>query len=554
MKKININKIAFVLMLITVLTACKKLDLVPTDRFTDANYWTTTDKASSVLNTAYSQIMGSGDFFYNEAMSDNAVNLRGDNNGVASIAAGTYDASLGRFKKEWGDRYAGIKTTNIFLENVDRVPNMDATLKARMKAEARFLRAWHYFLLETWFGDVPLIQKDITIDESKTIARTPKAEVVAFILKELDDAAAALPLNTAYSNDDRGRITKGAAIALKARVLLYDNRWTDVVTECEKLVGKTDNGTYALFNSYEGLFAPQNEYNSEVIFDLQYMPATLSGNQRYYTELRDMVPISVGGRLNAFAPTQELVNTYLMTNGKKPGDSGSGYDENNPYVNRDPRLTNTIVYHLYQWQLRDNSIKTIYIKPGSDPLPKADPSKQALDEYAPGSTSSATGYYVRKYYDPTSKTDDFGSGLNLILIRYADVLLMYAEAKMELGQLDATVWGQTIRPIRSRAGFTDAAALNFPAVGASDLREIVRNERRVELALEGLRVFDIRRWKTSETVLNGWAHGAKFADAGVDGGYIRANQRTFDKSKNYLWPIPRDERAINPNLTQNPGW
>jgi hypothetical protein len=546
MKKININKVAFAVVMLLALSACKKLDLYPTDAFTDGNYWTTTEKANTVLNRAYQQISNSGYFFSQEAMSDNAYNGRGDNNGVASIAAGTYDSSLDRFKQEWRDHYSGIKTCNIFLDNVDKVTSMDAALKARMKAEAKVIRAWHYFLLETWWGDVPLVKKDLTIDEAKVIARAPKAEVVAFILSELDEATAALPVNTALADADRGRITKGAAIALKARVLLNDNRWGDVVTECEKLIGKTNNGTYALFNSYEGLFLPQNEYNSEVMLDLEYLPP--SAGSRSYSDFRDMAPISVGGRLNAIAPTQELVDSYLMLNGKKPGETGSGYDENNPYVNRDPRLTNTVVYHLYNWKQRDNSIKVIYTKPGTDP------NDSRFDEYAPGATSSPTGYYTRKYFDPTSNVADFGSGLNLILIRYADVLLMYAEAKMELGQMDANIWNQTIRAIRSRAGFTAADALNFPAVGQSDLREIVRNERRTEFAMEGLRIFDIRRWKTAETVLNGWAHGAKFADASVDGGYIRANQRTFNKSKNYLWPIPRDERAVDPNLTQNPGW
>jgi hypothetical protein len=549
MKKININKIGLAIMLITALSACKKLDLAPENKFTDANYWTTTDKANNVLNTAYSQISNSGYFFSMEAMSDNAYNGRGDNNGVASLAAGTYDASLGRLKGEWGDHYRGIKTCNIFLENVDKVTSMDATLKARMKAEARFIRAWHYFLLETWWGDVPLIEKDLTIDESKVIARTPKADVVAFILKELDEAATSLPANTALAEADRGRVTKGAAVALKARVLLYESRWADVVTECEKLIGNAANGNYALFNSYEGLFLPQNEYNSEVIFDLQYTPVAISN--RFYTDFRDMAPISVGGRLNAIAPTQELVDSYMMANGKKINAAGSGYDENNPYVNRDPRFTNTVVYHLYQWKNQGNVTSTIYTKPGTDPNP--DPTKR-FDEYAPGATSSPTGYYTRKYFDPTSNVADFGSGLNLILIRYADVLLMYAEAKNELSQMDAGTWDKTIRAIRSRAGFTAADALNFPAGDQASLRTTIRDERRVELAMEGLRIFDIRRWKIAETVLSGWAHGAKFGAAGVDNGYIRANLRTFDKNKNYLWPVPRDERAVDPNLTQNPGW
>ncbi len=132
---------------------------------------------------------------------------------------------------------------------------------------------------------------------------------------------------------------------------------------------------------------------------------------------------------------------------------------------------------------------------------------------------------------------------------------MYAEAKNELAKLDETTWNQTIKALRSRAGFTDAGALNYNSSWSqADLREIIRNERRVELAMEGLRIFDIRRWKIAETVLNGWVHGAQFGPANEDGGYIRAGQRSFDKNKHYLWPVPREERSINPNLSQNPGW
>lgn len=551
MKKLDLYKKVFLLTLVCYISACKKLDLAPANKFTESNYWTTSEKASSVLSTAYAQMFRNDWFFYNEGASDNAYNGRGDVAGVASLAGGSFDASLGRVKEEWGYHYTGIKTTNIFLENIDRVESLDAALRARMKAEAKFIRAYHYFQLETWFGDVPLIEKDLTIEEAKVITRTPKAQVVEFILKELDEAAAALPVNTAYAAVDRGRVTKGAAIALKARVLLYESRWAEVATTCEQLIGNTTNGTYGLFSSYEGLFLPQNEYNNEVIFDLQYVPN--GANNISYYDFRDFAPLSVGARLNALAPTQELVDSYLMLNGKLPAEAGSGYDENNPYAGRDPRLTNTVVYNLYQWKKPDNTIKTIYIKPGSDPNPDSNTGRGA-DEYASGTVSSPTGYYIRKYYDPTSNVSTFQSGLNLILIRYADVLLMYAEAKNELAQLDAGVWDRTIKPIRTRAGFTNAAAVNFPGTGQAVLRDVVRNERRTELAMEGLRVFDIRRWKTAELVLNGWAHGAKFGPASIDNGYIRANLRSFDKGKGYLWPIPRDERAINPNLTQNPGW
>jgi hypothetical protein len=542
MKMKNIKSKGVILALLILVSACKKLDLAPVDRFTDLNYWTTAEKAKSVLNTAYSQMFNNNYFFLNEALSDNAYNSRGDNEGVASIAAGIYDQSLGRFNSEWDNHYSCIKICNVFMDNIDRVTNMDAALRERLKGEIRFIRAYQYFQLYTWFGDVPLFEKDITLEEAKSISRTPKAQVVDFVLKELDAAATALPVNTAYTEADKGRITKGAAIALKARALLYEGRWQDVVTTCEQIMGGT-NGIYSLFPSYEGVFLPQNEYNSEVILDLQYVPLS-----RTYSNFFDYAPISVGARLNSFAPTQELVDSYLMNNGKAINEAGSGYDENNPYVNRDPRLTATVVYNLYQWKKPDGSTQTIYTKPGSDPNPTK------LDEYSPGSVASATGYYLRKYYDPTSAVN-FQSGLNLILIRYADVLLMHAEAKNELGQMTSDVWDKTIRALRARAGFTDVAALTFNgAAGQAGLRNIIRNERRTELGMEGLRIFDIRRWRTAETVLNGWAHGAKFGPASVDNGYIRANQRVFDPGKHYLWPIPRDERNLNPNLSQNPGW
>lgn len=539
----NILKhIKFIPAVLLLLVSCESLDLAPEDRFTDSNYWTSVDKAQTFLNTAYSQMQNSSRFFYNEALSDNAYNGRGDSEGAASIAAGIYDPSLGRIKGEWNDRYSGIKTCNLILENIARVPNANPAVIARMTAEARFIRAFQHFQLTTWFGDIPLVKKDPSLEEASTISRTPHAEVVQFILDELDAVIPVLPKNTQLTAAERGRITVGAAAALKARVLLYENRWAEVAQVTEQFMANA-YGQYALFGSYEGLFATQNEYNSEDILSLQYVPV-----DRMWGEFFDMAPISAGARLNALAPTQELVDSYVMLNGKKINEAGSGYDENNPYANRDPRLTGTVVYDQYNWKEADGSSKTIYIKPGSDP------NTAAPDEYAQGSSKTATGYYTRKYYD-VQHTTSLNSGLNLMLFRYADILLMHAEAKNELNQMNSTVWDQTIKALRTRAGFTDAAALSYNAsLGQTGLREMIRNERRTELGMEGLRIFDIRRWKIAEDVLNGYAHGAKFGVSSVDNGYLRVNLRTFDPDKHYLWPIPRDERLINPNLSQNPNW
>lgn len=523
-------------------TSCERLELIPENQFTDTNYWTTLPKAQTALNTAYSQMMNSNYFFYNEALSDNAYNGRGDNAGAASIAAGIFDASLGRFKDEWNSRYAGIKTCNLILSNIDKIQNADPNQIERLRAEARVLRAYQHFMLTTWFGDIPLLDHDPSLEEATTITRTPHAEVVSFILNELNETMAVLPTKQQYSAAESGKITSGAVLALKARVLLYESRWDEVASATDALMNG-ERGTYALFPSYSGLFLPENENNSEDILSLQYTPV-----DRMWGEYFDLAPLSAGARLNAMAPTQELVDSYLMLNGKKITDSGSNYDENNPYINRDPRLTATVVYHNYQWTEKNGQTHIIYIKPGSDPEPTD------LDEYSPGSSKTVTGYYMRKYYDP-QHMNNLQSGLNLMMIRYADVLLMNAEAKNELGQFTAETWAKTIGALRVRAGFKDPAATAYPGTLSKDqMRQLIRNERRTELGMEGLRIFDIRRWKIGDQVLNGWAHGAKYGVADEDNGYLRVNFRTFDPAKHYLWPIPRDERNINKNLTQNPGY
>jgi len=534
-KKYSIGIIGIVL---AFFTSCNELDLAPTNKFTDLNYWTSAEKASAVLNMGYSQMFSASYFFANERLSDNLYEGRG-NSDEKIITSGQADAALGRFANEWRNCYEGIKTCHTFLENVDNVPDMDEALNIRMKAEARFIRAFLYFRLTTQYGDVPLFDGNLSLEEANSIARSPKADVLAFVRAELNEIATMLPAKGEYSVSDNGRITQGAVMTLLARTYLYENDWSNVASICEEIING-DYGQYELFPSYSGLFLPENEYNDEVILDLGYALI-----QRTWSEFYDAIPLSVGGRISAFSPTQELVDSYIMKNGKAIDDATSGYDENNPYVNRDPRFGATIVYHGYQWTKGDGTTSTIYIKPGSSEAAGA----SNLDEYAgPGQNSTGTGYYLRKYFDPTAPAG-IAAGLNLILMRYADVLLMYAEAKNEQGQMNESIWNETVGALRARAGFTDADALNYPA---GDLREIIRNERRSELAIEGLRLFDIRRWGTIETVMNGYPHGAKFAAGNTQ--YIQLDQRKFDSGRDYLFAVPQSQRDINKNLTQNPGY
>ena len=560
----HFSKIKFIIFLAVVVVGCKKIDLTPKDRYTDDNFWQVNANAFNALATCYSQQISGGQpgsssaaqaYFYNEALSDNAfcpldVNV-GTPTQISSGSDANFNPGINRVKYEWGSYYTNIRSCNLFLENIDKNTTLGATLIGRMKGEARYLRAHALFRLTNFFGDVPLITKVLTPEEAKVIAKTPKADVVKFILSELDAAAAALPKKEDLAAADRGRVTKGAAKAMKARVLLYNNQWAECAAVCEDLMNnQAENGTYALQASFPDIFSATNKYNSEVIADLGYQQP-----DRTWGDWGDFGPFYTGPGATAssvsnLVPTQDLVESFLTLDGKNIFEPGSGYDENNaPYANRDPRLGYTVVYDKYVWVNNLGNSQVIYIKPGTAP----DPTNKKNEA---GPTATTSGYYWRKYYDPTAPKGTFSSGENLIIQRWAEVLLMEAEAKTMLGQMDAAVWDKTIKPLRVRAGFTKNTALNYPGNTTMKMIDQVRNERRCELAFESLRYDDIKRWKIAETVLNhqpgNEVRGAKFAAGNT--AFIKLVVRTFNPAKHYLWPIPTESLQTDPNLTQNPGW
>ncbi len=270
-----------------------------------------------------------------------------------------------------------------------------------------------------WFGSVPFYLDLISVDASRTIGRTGRDEVAKFVLDELSAIRNDLPTNSQYAEKDRGRVTRGAAIALAARVRLWKGEWDLAAQEYALLMNGNQNGTYGLSGSYENLFKAANEFNNETIFDLQY------GGGRTYSTQRSFLPQTVALLRSVLVPTQDLVDDYIMTNGKGIREAGSGYDENNPYANRDPRFNATILHHGSTIVDFNGATQTILTQPGSVPA------TNSVDDQG----ASPTGYYFRKHYDPTAA--NYASGLNLPLIRYAEVLLGFAEAKNELGQLDA---------------------------------------------------------------------------------------------------------------------
>ena len=274
-------------------------------------------------------------------------------------------------------------------------------------------------------------------------------------------------------------------------------------------------------------FTSAAEYNSEVILDY----AAVELNKQWST-LYSMVPLTMGANLCQKAPTRALVDSYLNADGSVPADK-------TVYANRDPRLTATVVYNGYVW--KDRNDKGEYVTKGTINVTSGN-DKAGTDNGSP------TGFYTRKYFD-TTHGKNLEMWTNIIMMRYADVLLMYAEAKAYLNEMDAAVWNETIKPIRQRAGLSGT---DFPSSG--DYTQIVRDERRVELALEGLRYFDLIRWinyKDSKSqgvidLLNGAVYGAKELNGGR-----QIDEFKFNSSRDILWSLPLSETQLVPTLLPN---
>ena len=504
---------------------CNPLDQAPTNKFTDDTFWSSADRAQSVVNMAYNQMYSHTKFLDDEALSDNIFEQRGGPD-TRTIRTGTANASTGLFESEWKWIYQGIKTCNVFMDKVDLVPDLDEDSKAGMIAQIKFIRAYLYFRAVNFYGAVPFFLSDITLDQSKTSVRTPKADIIPQLVSEVESVIPVLPSRDELSASDNGKITKAAAMVLLARIYMYNPDlypdWASEVADiCDDLIhNQAEYGTYSLFttadehcSAYENLFMSAYEYNSEVILDYSAMETI-----KQWTTFNNLAPMAVGSALIQRAPTRELVDDYLMFNGKKIDESGSGYNESDPYSNRDPRLLYTIGCHGKIW-----------------------------DKFSVGSNSTPTGFFVRKYYD-MGHGPEFKQWNNIIMMRYADVLLMYAEAKHALGEFDQNVWDETIRPIRERAGFSEDVCAYPSSLGSDQMQDLIRRERRCELALEGLRYYDILRWNIGSDVLNCNVRSSS------ETGSVILDARVFsDRDK--LWSIPQSQLELVPTLLpNNPGY
>ena len=538
------------------MVGCVGLEQYPTNSYTDENFWKYPENVRAALYLGYNQCWNDYTYFHNDLLSDDTYGSRHSSD-QPNIPTGLATTENGRFAKEWNDSYQELRTIHTSLDNQHRIDVGDPVFKERMLAELRLMRAFTYLRLTTWFGNVPFYTRNPTLPEAISSKPTDAATIKAFIHEELAEAAEILPKNTEIPASELGRYTCGTAVALNARAYLLDNDFENCARECAKLINTTDYGTYALADDYDALFKT-GHYGSESIMTIEY--ATLNGVENVVRSwgTGGYLPQSIGSRgITIYSPTQELVDAFRKLNGDPANDTD--------YLNRDKRFYTTIAYNGCEVDIPEKRELGITGTEGkgkgkytcwtklSDQNAAHD--SELVDAYDGSQDRTCTGYYSLKNYDATTVAKGGGSIKSLMEIRYADVLLMYAESMYELGQMTEQIWDQTIRPLRERAGFT--ADYCSYAAGSGNMREAIRHERRCELALEGRRVFDLRRWavldnasvKTSgATVLTSQATGAPFED---DGSNIKCQNSYRLK---YWFAIPQGERDKNKNLPQNPGW
>ncbi|GAB2566602.1 RagB/SusD family nutrient uptake outer membrane protein [Spirosoma areae] len=524
----TLKKTACTLLVATCLAACNPnlLETLPNDRISSEIYWQTDKDAELGANAIYPYLENVWDFVHWDAMSDiGHVTLTWRDE--SSIEKGAFDATLPRVSTEWNNAYRGIQAANTFLDNVGRVQTTNPELINRLKGEVRVLRAYLYIKLAFLFGDIPLPVKALSIEESRTLTKTPVAEVWNFIAKELGEAAAILPV----TQSNKGRITKGAALALKARALLFAGRYSEAATAANEVI---KSGAYTIYPSYEKLFSYEAENNQEVILDRQHIKDIQPNNIFLLT-----TPNSIFPQANSFVPTKQAVDAYQMKNGKDITDPASGFDAFKPYENRDPRLKYSMI--VLGEKLPNNAVYD------------SRPSSGTPDAIGHSENATATGFNVKKYLNKEDIQQPSNAGINIILLRYAEVLLTYAESKIESNQLDQSVL-DAINIVRQRG---DVKMPSITSMGTQDeMRKIVRKERLVELAFEGLRYFDIRRWKVAENLVPGVIYGMTYAD---NNGVLKTVSQSgftkvFTKNRDYLWPIPQRETELNRSITQNPNW
>ncbi|TKK65833.1 RagB/SusD family nutrient uptake outer membrane protein [Ilyomonas limi] len=498
MKKITIIYILFLPIAVSI-SSCKKgfLDRTPTDRLSTAIFWQKESDADLALTGLYNYLYAPGGGYATsqftimswDNFSDDAYGQYDYGGGTSALTGGITPQSGGFVYSYYANSYQAIAAINSFLANVGKVLTGDKL--TQYKAEAYFLRGFYYEWLAQLYGNVPITLEDpFLIDFKSTQGKSSKAEVLKQVESDLDSAIAGLP-DEPYTT---GHAVKGTAQGYKLRTLLLEEKWAEAAALAKEII---DGGKFSLNPNYAGNFyKPDQNASPEIMFSVKYqLPNVQHQDVALAVHLQKWK-----GELG----TQDLINEY------EPGD---------------PRKTMTFFFI-------------------GDTQAQGWPFTGDLAVATPGKDSWIDGYYaVKKWLTPGMVNPDYGAldDNDFVLLRYADVKLMYAEAQNEAVGPDAGVY-QQVNEVRARPD------VNMPPLPAglsqAEMRERIRHERRVEFALEGLRYHDLRRWGIATEKLNGFVPNPLFP-----------NIKTKYEDKYQFWPIPQTEIDRNqPDLEQNPGY
>jgi len=569
------NKISLFLLLygFTFLSSCNDLNLNPLSEGSSENWYTNESEINMSLSDLYRM-----DFWRNDRIAGNDLDVMTDDEMYRAVlypfTSGTLNGTYATINSWWSNAYACIARANTVLANLDRAKGIiSQTLLDQYAGEAKFIRAAQYSMLISYWGDVVYSTAILSLEEAYSLSKTDKRTILKNIYDDFDFATSKLP--TSYSSTANMRATKGAAMAMKARVALFFGDWAiarDAAKAC------IDLNVYQLYPDYSTLFLSKTKNPAELIFGI---PRSTVLNE-VIVDCKQYVPRNAGGFGANFAPSWELFCSYLCTDGL-PIDESPLFNPRLPFKNRDPRCTATIVEFGIPWlgflyQPHPDSLKTLNLSTG---LMVTNNDTRSNAQFA-----SYNALMWKKGIDD-DYLGDYKAENEMFIMRYADVLLMYAEAKTELGEIDQAMLDASINKVRARAykvNVTDKTS--YPAITSTDkivVRKAVRIERRMEFAWESRRYEDLIRWKMAEKVLNRKVYGMldpaelriKVVKPGLwffprtpeidDDGSVNLEPlyndglikliavRNFPLHQ-YLFPIPTKEIQINKNLAQNPGY
>tara|TARA_R110000764_G_scaffold81025_1_gene160641 strand:- start:10503 stop:12038 length:1536 start_codon:yes stop_codon:yes gene_type:complete len=488
----------------------EEITKLPVTALSEDAFWTSEDEVKQAANALYGSLSNVGQIEW-DALTEIMFSQSGAS---VEISTGAINPGASLVNSLWTGQYATIRDANWFLDNVDKVGLSESAL-AQYKGQVRFFRTWAHYKLMYQFGDIPIVTKLLAINEGQ-VEPSSREAVLNFVLSELDGTIA--ELSSSNYAPEYGRVTKWAAMALKSRILLYEGTLSadnTMLTESANLASQIMSGGFSLHNNYTELFRPEEEGNSEII--LARINADLEG--RYHSLGQWLGPISFHASWTTYSPTKALVDRYPDINGDDIATSPL-YDSDMPFTNRDPRLNQTI----FNWNEEVDYEGSMFVNNG-------------------------TWLNFRKWIDP-AETAEQRSHIDFIVFRLGEVYLNYVEAMNEVNGPSQDLL-DLINELRTRGGkgaAADGSDVIVPPIALAGLtkdsfREIIRRERIIELAAEGILYYDYHRWNWLETTMNQPAVGV-----------VPLENRVFTAPRDYKWPIPDFELINNPNLKQNTGY